>query len=132
MKTSFIRQQLERHLKSWVNQQTTKPSVAWQNAPFTPPSSGIWLQATVLPADTVSGSLAATEWKGAFRVNVFGPAGTGSNAVESVAQAIAQHFGAGTDLAGVRVLRPPSVGRGNNDDSFFMVPVSIRYRLDAQ
>lgn len=132
MKTSFIRRQLESRLNVWVSQQTEKPPVAWQSVAFTPPASGIWLEVTLLPADTVSGSLAAGEWKGAFRVNVFGRSGSGSSAVESVAQSIAGHFPAGLDMDGVKVPRPPSVGRGSSDEGLYMVPVSIRYQLNAQ
>lgn len=131
MRTPYIRHQLEAHLYAWAHAQTPEVPVAWQNVPFDPPKSGIWLQATVIPADTVSGSLATGEWKGAFRVNVFGPAGQGSGDAEAVAKAIAQHFEAGKDLGGVQISRPPSVGRGDNDDEFYMVPVSIRYQMNA-
>lgn len=146
MSTPYIRRQLEGHLVEWLANNSPfsyAPGyfgeiytvdisvVAWQNVAFTPPS-GVWLQATLLPADTVSGSLAATEWKGAFRINVFGDAGVGPGAVEAVAESIAGFFRSGTDLNGVRVPRPPTVGRGDSDDAMFMVPVSIRYRFEAK
>ena len=131
MKTSFIRRQLESHLNAWVSQQAVKPPVAWQNVAFTPPTAGVWLEVALIPADTVSGSLDTGEWKGLFRVNVYGQVGKGSNEVEAVAEAIARHFPAGADLSGVNVPRPPSVGRGDSDEGLFMVPISIRYRLNA-
>ncbi len=131
MSNTTVRRALEPRLYAWAAAQVPPLLIAWQNVDFTPPPNAAWLQATLMPANTVSGSLAGTEYKGVFQVNVFSPGQTGSGAAEAFAEAIAALFPAGLNVNGVRVTIPPSVGQGANDDSSsYMVPVRIRYQLN--
>lgn len=126
-----VRQALEPLVFAWA--QANNIAVAWENVSFTPPANGYWVQVTLIPAETVSGSLSATEYKGLLHINLFGPANTGTGQIETHAQSLAGVFYAGRNANGVRITRPPSVGQTTNDpNGYVMTPVKARYQLNTQ
>lgn len=134
-----VRNAIEPLVYAWANAQTPKVSIAWESVDFKPlkdntkqpPELLPWVQVTLIPADTVSGSLCAAEYKGLLHINVFGQAGKGATLVDQLAESLAAVFHAGLNKNGVRIPRPPSVGQGRPDeDGYYMVPMRARYQLN--
>jgi|SRR5690625_3487795 len=149
MSKLIVRNALEPVISDWANrvlwdeftpwdQQTTWQegankgvAIAWENVGFRPITDAPWLQVTLIPAETVSGSFCAPEYKGLLHINVFGVSGQGAGLVEYLAESVAGLFPAGFKVNGVRITRPPTVGVGVSDPGgWYMVPVRARYRLN--
>jgi hypothetical protein len=120
-------------LSGHLNAMTNKPPVAWENASYKPVEGVTFIRETILPSDTIQGSLGSTGYDqhlGVYQVDVFAPAGKGKGEAIQMADSIADHFKRGTDLThnGVTV-RLGNVSRrsGLRDGSWWIVPVSIRY-----
>lgn len=111
--------------------------VAWENVPFAPPSSGVYLEADYLPADnqdfTIQGT--ATLRRGVYQVTVVYPIDSGSQAAEKLAAAIVEAFPNNlvipTDETPVYVNGEPSVFSGIRDGTAYRMPVSIAYAVTA-
>lgn len=131
MSKTKVRRALEPLVSAWAAAQTPPVAIAWENVSFKPTAETPWLQVTLIPAETVSGSLSASEHKGLLHINVFGPVGYGSGLTEQMAESIAALFPAGLNANRVRIARPPSVGQGQPDpNGWHMVPVRARYQLN--
>lgn len=134
MSQKTIRKLYEQRLATWA---AAKPiSVAWQNAPFTPPA-GAYLRAFLLPADTDSQDLAGDHraYTGVFQVSIVAPAGQGSAAAETLAEELAALFPNNLPLSngefGVQIVSPCSAGPAIQDGNRYTVPVWFRYRADT-
>lgn len=111
--------------------------VAWENVPFTPPSSGVYLEADYLPADnedfTIQGT--ATMRRGVYQVTIVYPIDSGSQAAEKLAAAIVEAFpnnlAIPTEQTPVYVNGEPSVFSGIRDGTAYRMPVSIAYAVTA-
>lgn len=131
MSKTTVRSALEPIIFTWASAQSKPVAIAWENVAFKPTAEEPWVQVTLIPAETVSGSFVASEHKGLLHINVFGPAGWGATPVDQMAGSLAAVFHSGLNADGVRVPRPPSIGQGrNDDDGYYMVPVRIRYQLN--
>lgn len=131
MSKTTVRQALEQVINAWASVQTPPVGIAWENVSFKPSTDAPWLQVTLIPAETVSGSLCAAEHKGLLHINVFSPSGFGAGPAEQMAESIAALFPAGFRTNGVRITRPPTVGAGIDDPGgWHMVPVRARYQLN--
>lgn len=110
--------------------------VAWENTPFTPPATGIYLEEDFLPAETedvfIQGS--APVRRGIYQVTVVYPIGRGTQAARMLAEDIADAFPNNSVIA-----RPgplfvngfPDVFSGIVDSTAYRIPVSIPYLITA-
>ncbi|MCX5592532.1 phage tail terminator-like protein [Alcaligenes endophyticus] len=122
-----IRKTLERRLNGWATGKSI--AIAWQNVSFKPVPNQTWLQVTLMPAQTVSGSLVTQEHKGILHINVFVALNQGSGEAESIASELAALFPAGLVVDGVAIPSPPTILQGRPDPDYYQVPVQIRYRM---
>lgn len=136
MSQKLIRAALESRLATWAAAHSPVLQVAWQNAPFTPPTS-TYLRAHLLPADTDSRDLKGDhrQYLGVFQVSICAPAGTGPAAVETIVAELETLFPVNLRLTSgaitVTTTSPVSAGPGMNEPGLYVVPTSFRYRSDA-
>lgn len=135
MSTKLIRSIYEQRLAAWAA--ALSLSVAWQNVAFTPPASGIYLRAFLLPGDTGSLDLEGVhrQYVGVFQVSIVAPAGQGSGASEQLAEEIAALFPMALRLTSgsfaVQIVSPCSIGPAIQDGTHYTLPVWFRYRADT-
>ena len=135
MSTKLIRSLYEQRLAMWAAARSLP--VAWQNVPFTPPASGIYLRAFLLPATTDSLDIEGAHrlYTGVFQVSTVAQSGQGSGAAEQIAADLAELFPLNLRLTSgsfiVQILSPCSRGPAVQDGSSYMIPVSFRYRADT-
>lgn len=135
MSSKIIRSLYEQRLAAWAAARSLP--VAWQNVPFTPPSSGLYLRAFLLPATTDSLDLEGVHrlYTGVFQVSIVAQSGQGSGAVEQLATDLAAEFPLNLRLASgefaVQIIAPCSQGPAIQDGSSYLIPVSFRYRADT-
>lgn len=122
-----------------LSQLTLTPAqpIAWPNVEFT--ASGDYLAASLLPAETDVASLGVDGFNrhaGLFQVSAFTTEGAGEIGLRSTASEVAAHFKRGTvitrnDLS-VRIFTPPTVGPALPEPGWLSIPVTVRWRCDAQ
>lgn len=109
--------------------------IAWENVPFTPPASGRYLKAYIMPVVKRGISLGddgTNEHGGILQIDVMAPLGTG--AASPIVETILSHFKRGVRLyqPGVRIeivrAKPET---GFVDGPSWKTPVSITYRALA-
>ena len=135
MNNYMIHKALDKKLEQFA--QAANVPVAWENTPFTPPVSGVYLESDFLPADnedfTVQGS--ATLRRGLYQVTVVYPVGSGTQAAEKLASAVSLAFSNNTALpteeSPVYINGEPSVFSGIRDGTAYRMPVSIAYVVTA-
>lgn len=131
----IIRRLLESRLSVWAK--TKGLPVAYQNAPFTPPTSGLYLRAFALPAVTDSTDLAGhnRQFIGLFQVNIVIPAAAGTGAGEQLIGELATLFPLFDTLSQgdlkVKIMTPIDQGPEIQGDTDYTVPASFRYRADT-
>ena len=131
MSTKLIRSLYEQRLAAWAAARSLP--VAWQNVSFTPPASGIYLRAFLLPATTDVPDLAGEYpiYRGVFQISIVAPSGQGSGAAEQLVEDVAAEFPADLLLTAgalsVMIVSPCSQGPAIHDGTSYMVPVSFTY-----
>lgn len=116
-----------------LNSMASLPPVAWENKKYDPVKGTLYLRPTLLPGDTVGGTLSATgsdENVGVYIVDVFSPADGGKNEAVTMADNIADQFKPVTELTyNGRLVRCISVSRGSAivGDGWYNIPVRVRY-----
>lgn len=133
-----IRQLLETRLNTWAAARNPALPIAWQNKSFTPPSSGSYLRAFILPAPTESHDLKGDhrKYSGVFQVSVVAPRDTGPGAAEAIAEEIAALFPMSLRMAiaspafDLILASPMQIARGIDEPDRYVVPVSAQYRAD--
>lgn len=137
MSKRVIRAAFESRLKAWADAQLPPIKVAWENAPFTPPTDAVYLRVYILPAATVSGDLKGDHrsYRGIFHINMVAPAGNGAGQAEAITQALADLFPVNLRMerSGIAcmVYTPMSEGQSNTDNPDYTIPVSCQYRADT-
>lgn len=135
MSHRIIRSLYEQRLAAWAAARSLP--VAWQNVAFTPPASGIYLRAFLLPADTDSLDLEGKHrlYTGVFQVSIVAPNGNGSGAAEQLAVDLDALYPNALRLTSgafaVQIVSPCSQGPTIPGDTHSTVPVSFRYRADT-
>ncbi|MDV7209906.1 DUF4128 domain-containing protein [Azotobacter beijerinckii] len=135
MSNRLIRSLYEQRLASWAAARSLQ--VAWQNVPFTPPATGIYLRAFLLPANTDSLDLEGAHrlFTGIFQVSIVAPNGKGSGAAEQLAVDLDALYPNNLRLASgdfsVQIITPCSQGPAIPGDISYMIPVSFTYRADS-
>lgn len=136
MSQKLIRSALESRLATWAAAHSPVLQVAWQNAPFTPPTS-TYLRAHLLPADTDSRDLKGDhrQYLGVFQVSICAPAGTGPAAVETIVAELETLFPVNLRLTSgaitVTVTKPLSASAGANERGLNVVNTHFRYQSDV-
>ncbi|RVT23536.1 phage tail terminator-like protein, partial [Enterobacter hormaechei] len=76
--------------------------VAWENVPFTPPASEMYLAVHDMPVTPRSIDLGLRCWtySGVYQINVVAPAGSGRTSVVALAGRVAELFPEGLEIAG--------------------------------
>jgi hypothetical protein len=131
LSTKLIRSLYEQRLAAWAAARSLQ--VAWQNVSFTPPSSGLYLRAFLLPATTDVLDLAGEYpiYRGVFQISIVAPSGQGSGAAEQLVEDVSAEFPADLLLTSgalsVMIVSSCSQGPAIQDSTSYMVPVSFTY-----
>lgn len=127
---SGIRKALDARLESLPS----SPQVVWQNAgSIKSPPSGIHLTQVLMPAEPeYIGKSGSKVNRGIYQITVCTRAGEGVLGIDSLLDRIISHFSRGTELqspeSGIKVtVEKVWISQGFVSDSWYKVPVSIRY-----
>lgn len=109
--------------------------VAWPMVDFTPPASGMWLEAWPMMSATTKAELAFSgkaDRLGLMQVTVCAPLGSGDGPSLEVAGLVAAHFAEGTRLTSgaitARVYAPAIIATPFKDGQYLRTPVTARWR----
>ncbi len=109
--------------------------IAWENTPYTPTIGITYFQVWLMPAETDLMTLGQSPWlmrQGIFQVSVFAPIGIGFGVAKGKAAEIIAAFKSSTSFVynGLSVTIEKSWVSGGiiEDDGWYHIPVSIRYR----
>lgn len=106
--------------------------IAYEGEPYSPPTSGGYLQPFVIPNFQYPITLAGSEQiTGIFRVMVRYPAGKGAIEAKAKAEAICNHFRSTSVItrSGQKVIvQYTHRARGYVEDNWFIVPVTVAYK----
>lgn len=109
--------------------------IAYIGAGFTPPDSGMWLQANIFPAPPIEMGMADNSeiiHRGAFQVGVVDETGKGAVQATEIASIIMARFKKGTVLTSLgttlRIINRPGISGPIQDDNQIIISVSIRYQ----
>lgn len=134
MSQQTIRAYFEGKLKTYADAHSPVLKVAYENVAFTPPSSGTYLEAYLLPAYTLNPFVSATHKRegGVFQVSVVGEATKGTKALYDVAQEIVNLFPVVPKDSAVSVEQTPHIAKPFfTEAGRISLPVSIMYRLES-
>ena len=127
---SLFYQDIHAALRTRLRSLTDVPPIALTNWNYSPDSNSVYLRESFLPAETVKACMGRSGkdlYNGIYQVDVYAPDDSGPT---TWPDKIANHFynqALTNDDATVEVLSI-SQGAGFNDDNFYIVPVSIRWR----
>lgn len=133
MSNSVIRAELETKLKAWADAQIPKVPVAFENLPFTKPTNGVFIEAYLIPNDTIDVDVSGNSKRyiGIFQVNCWAKSGNGMKQVEALAQNIISLFPMLPKAGSVSIEGTPQAARSILDSSgWTVVPVTIKYRYE--
>lgn len=133
MSNAVIRAELEARLKTWADAQTPKVPVAFQGAPFTKPADGTFLEAFLLPNDTLNKELSGSRktYIGLFQVNCWARSGKGMGEVERLAQNVIGIYPMLPKSGAVSIEKTPHAEKSILDSGWVIVPVTIQYRMET-
>lgn len=132
MSQAIIRQALETKLNTWAAAQTPSIPVAWENVPFTPPSTR-YIRSNILPAPTTSGTLARTHvrYSGILQVTLVMPNNSGPSAADALIDSLRTAFDPALLITQgaikIYVIEPASPSPPLQEQDRFIIPVSIQY-----
>lgn len=134
MGNSTIRAELETRLRTWADAQSPAIKIAFENMPFTKPTSGVFLETFLIPNITLNPTIDASRQRlmGIFQVNCWASSDNkGMKAAESLAQSVIDLFPVVPKTGSVSIERTPYASPSLLDNSGWrIVPVTIQYRLD--
>jgi hypothetical protein len=135
MSNSIIRAELETRLKTWADAQSPKIPIAFQNVPFTKPttSGSVFLECFLIPNVTMNIELSGqrSTLYGIFQVNCWVQQGKGMKAAETLAQSVINIFPMLPKTGDVSIEGTPTAEPSLLDDSgWVVVPVTIKYRYE--
>lgn len=138
MSHDIARAAIENRLLTWAKARSPVLPCAFGNMSYTPATGQSYLQGDLLPADTMNPSQGSKHKRyiGLYQVSVRTPAGKGVTESAAIAKAIEELFPCPTTLQSsglnVHIDSTPAVAGGRNDGtSFWMVPITIKYRVEA-
>lgn len=105
--------------------------VAWPGVNFTPPTSGVWIEASFLPNSPIDEGIpndSAVVPRGIFQINVNTRPGSGMVGITTAAELVQSEFPKGTMLAGfVRISQHPYLMSPITEGDRITLPVTIPY-----
>jgi len=127
---NVIRQVFETRLKAWADLQVIP--IAYEGIPFTPPTSGQWLQISIIPSTTINRTIDGEKIRsvGMVQINCYGRDGHGSATLETLAQNIVNLFPIIPKFSPVSVEQTPSMLPHLVVNDFRIIPVRFRYRYE--
>ncbi|SDF81633.1 MULTISPECIES: DUF4128 domain-containing protein [unclassified Duganella] len=137
MSHDIARAAIETRLTAWAKARTPALPCAFGNTAYTPVTGQSYLQGDLLPASTLNPSQggAHRRYIGLHQVSVRTPAGKGTTESAAISKAIEELFPCAITLQyggiNVHIDNTPSVAAGRPDGSFWLVPVTIKYRVEA-
>lgn len=137
MSQKAIRAAIEQRLAAWAAAESPPIPIAYQNAPFSAPTSGPHLRAFLLPADTGSPFLegGARTYIGVYQVSVCAPESTGPALAEVIVAELEALFPANLSIthSGVTavVTAPVSASPAITEPGLYVIPCRFRYRADV-
>jgi hypothetical protein len=105
--------------------------IAWPGVVYDPPSTGMWLEASLFPNEPRElswDSDSCHDTRGFCQVSVFYRKGGGQVDASTTADAIIAHFPKGLALGPVRVQKRPWQSPAVPLDDRIFIPVTIRYQ----
>ena len=113
------------------------PSVAWENALFTPTIGAMYLQPSLLPGEPSQveiGPSGNDRHTGVFQISIFAPTGSGTQAMNTLRDGLIDHFKRGTiliygavSLTIIKAFPGPTM----QETDWQHLPITIRYRTDV-
>ena len=134
MSNSVIRKALEGRLAAWANAQSPKVPVAFEEAPFTKPTSGKFLEAFLVPAITLDRDVSGNgkRYLGIFQVNCWALSGKGMAEVEALAASVISLFPLLPKQGNVSIESTPYAESAMDDSAGWTItPVTIKYRYET-
>jgi len=135
MSDQIIRAAFETRLAAWAAAQVPPIPIAYENAPFTPPS-GRYARCFLMPAPAANEMLNGEHRRrmGVFQVSLCMPIGTGPAAGAALAASLDAAFPLTAPMLrdGLRIflLSPMSAAPAQQEPDRYVVPVSCTYRAD--
>lgn len=121
-----VTSKLDQHLAAM----TGLPPVAWPNVQFDPPSDTLYIAVMNMPADGTLYSMERFQnTPGVYRINIYAPANKGPAQAENMADQIADHFRASSNLGDGLFIEEINFSPGISDDAHYMLPISINWRV---
>lgn len=134
MSNSVIRKELEGKLAAWASAQNPKIPVAYENTPFTKPSSGVFLEAFLIPAITLDRDVtgAGKRYLGMFQINCWAREGRGMAEAEALSASVIALFPMLPKQGNVSIEGTPYAEPSILDSAGWVItPVTIKYRYDT-
>lgn len=134
MSNATIRAYFESKLTTFAAAQSSIIPIAYEDRPFTPPSSGSYLEPFLLPSPTMNVTVNGlrSRYMGIFQVNVYVKSGLGSKASEALVQQIINLFPVIPKDSDVSVEQTPYATRVSQELSGWKcTPITIRYRMEV-
>ena len=106
--------------------------VAWPDVKFTPTNA--YLESFILPAETGQGGLAVgsyQDYEGIYQINVVTKKGNGTADSRAMVDAVLSEFSKGSMAGTVQIQKSWASGSFDRDNAYFVVPVSVRYKVYA-
>lgn len=101
--------------------------ISVENADFRPPTSGMWAECFVLPAETVAQTNNSTKTSGIFQINVYSNQNIRTDAIDALVESIMGLFPWGGKTGNLTHSPPVSRSRGFRVDSRYCVAISVHY-----
>ena len=136
MSQLFIRQAFDAKLKAWADKQSPPIPIAWENIRFDPPA-GRYLQAYLLPNDTVSLSLDRTHrmYRGYYQVTIVEPVNQDPRLTDALVGELERLFNPSMSIEAkglrIQLTEPMSASPPLQNANRYLVPVSAPYRCDV-
>lgn len=113
------------------------PAVAWENVPFTPVAGHPYLKPTLLPAEPFQAELGTSGQNihmGIYQISIFCPTGTGIASLNTLRDALCDHFKRGTSLvySGIETrITKAFPGQMLQETDYIHQPITIQWRAYA-
>lgn len=128
-----VRSELETRLAVWAAAQQPPILVAYEGVPFTPPTSGSYLQpfllANTVTNITVDGKRIRT--RGNFQINCWTKDGTGSKIIEDLANTVSLLYTVLPIIGTVRIVSNPQTSAAFTNADWRVISITIPYRQES-
>ena len=127
-----IRSELETRLATYAATHNPIIPIAWEGLPFTPPTSGVFLQPIMLRSNRVSPSVDASSVRvrGDFQVNVVVRDGVGSALADTIAEEVMALYPIIPKIGTVSVEQPPQKSSAILLLDKRIIAVTVNYRQE--